>query len=379
MNALSERALAHAHALRARSAVLPPEGPPREEILESWSRSQQAGLDFATSLKVEVVPLAELERRRERAAVVRRLAQAELETLSQQIAGSNFLLAFADPDGVVLDLFADHRFETTGSTRQILAGSVWTERACGTNGLGTALAAGRSVAVSGLEHYVLELGDISCTATPVRDAHGEVVGALDASSYFESRQRHTQTLVQMAAAQMENGLFAYQMRHEFMLAIHPRHEFLNTLNAGLLALGGDGRLRAVNSRGRQLLQGLHVTPGTAFDALFGEPFEEALVRMRRGGEVRLRDVMGSALAARCLGDGTGLFAQRFPGSATGEGAVRAAVAMPGNAADGANALAPASPAHADSIRLGAAAADVVVARARSRSQAKSESESESES
>ena len=34
------------------------------------------------------------------------------------------------------------------------------------------------------------------------------VGVLDASSYYESRQRHTQALVQMAATHIENGLLA---------------------------------------------------------------------------------------------------------------------------------------------------------------------------
>jgi transcriptional regulator of acetoin/glycerol metabolism len=310
MNALSERALAQAHALRARGSALPPDGPPREEILDSWCRSRAAGLDCGARASVGVVDAHDLVRRRDRAAVVRRLAQAELGTLAQQIAGSNFLLAFADPDGVILDLYADNRFQMAGSTAQILAGSLWSEAACGTNGLGTALACGHSVAVEGLEHYLLELGDISCTATPVRDAHGEVVGVLDASSYFESRQRHTQTLVQMAAAQMESGLFAYQMRHEFILAIHPRREFLNTLGAGLLAIGADGNLRAVNSRGRQLLQGRRLTPGIAFAELFGESFDALVERLRRGDEARLRDTMGSALAARCLGDGTGMSARR---------------------------------------------------------------------
>ena len=135
--------------------------------------------------------------------MVRRLALAELETLCQQIAGSNFPLAFADPEGVVLDLCADNRFLTSGSATDIVTGSLWSEAQAGTNGLGTALATGRPVAVNGLEHFLFAAGDISCTAAaPIRDAYGPVVGALDAL-LFESRQRHTQALVQMACTQIE--------------------------------------------------------------------------------------------------------------------------------------------------------------------------------
>ena len=299
MNLGSERQLAHARVLRARGNALPPDGQPAGEILDSWARCLEAGLDFASAAPLQVIEAHELARRRERAAVVRRLAQAELETLSQQIAGSNFLLAFADPQGVILDLYADNRFAMSGSGAGIVAGSNWSESVCGTNGTGTALTCGRPVSVSGLEHYFLRLGDISCTASPVRDAQGEIVGVLDASSYFESRQHHTQALVQMAATQMENGLLAHQMREHLVLAIHPRPEFLGTLSAGLLAFDGDGRMLAHNARSRTILQGLALS-GTTFEELFGEPMDLVLARLHRSGDVRLRDVLGSALVARCI-------------------------------------------------------------------------------
>ncbi|HEV8692296.1 MAG TPA: sigma-54-dependent Fis family transcriptional regulator [Ideonella sp.] len=295
-----ERQRAHALAVQARGGAMPAEGMPSGEILDSWVRCMNTGLDSRGSAPIAVVDGADLARRRERAEATRRLARAELETLAQQIAGSNYLLAFADADGVILDLFCDNRFSTCGSGSDILAGSCWSEALCGTNGLGTALSTGHSVAVTGLEHYFVHLGDLSCTATPVRDAQGAIVGVLDASSYFESRQRHTQALVRMAATNMENGLFVHQMRSRVVLAVHPRPEFLGTLSAGLLAFDGEGRLLALNAGGRQLLQGPTGSPGNSFEDLFGEPFEPALARMQRGGELRLRDAFGGALVATCI-------------------------------------------------------------------------------
>ena len=301
MNPSDESNLAHARAIRARGVAMPPDGLPPPVILDSWARCLDVGLLPGRSLPVPVVEACDLSRRRERSEFVRRLAQAELETLSRQIAGSNFLLAFADHEGVILDLFADNRFAMSGSDAGILAGSVWTEAVAGTNGLGTALATAGPVAVTGLEHYFLKLGDISCTAAPVRDAHGQVVGVLDASSYYESRQRHTQALVQMAATHIENGLLAHQMNGQLVLALHPRAEFLATLSAGLLAFDGEGRLVAVIGPGRSLLSGLDAARGTRFEELFCEPLEHVMARLHLGADVRLRDALGSALVARMVG------------------------------------------------------------------------------
>ena len=300
MTPSSQLQLARAQAIRARGSALPPQGLPSDDVVDSWVRCMQSGLDLAAEPDVQMVDAADLARRRDAAEVVRRLALAELETLAQQIAGSNFLLAFADRDGVILDLLADNRFKMSGSGAGIQAGSLWVESTCGTNGLGTALVSGRSVAVSGLEHYCLPLGDLSCIAAPVRDAQGEVVGVLDASSYFESRQLHTQALVQMAATHIENGLLAHQMRHCLVLAIHPRAEFLATLSTGLLAFDEGGRLKAVNARGRRLLAGLDTEPGSSFEHLFGEPFERLLARLHQGDAATLRDALGSTLVARVV-------------------------------------------------------------------------------
>ncbi|MCU7373935.1 sigma-54-dependent Fis family transcriptional regulator [Paucibacter sp. O1-1] len=297
----SERTLAHARALRSRGmAWMPPEGMPPATILDSWARCARAGLAIDGAPQRQVVEGMELARRREHAALVRRLAQAELETLSQQIAGSNFLLAFADRDGVILDLYADNRFAMSDADAGILAGSCWSEQLCGTNGLGTALATGAPVAVTGPEHYFLKLGDISCSAAPVRDALGEIVGVLDASSYYASRQQHTQVLVKMAATQIENSLLLQQMRSHLILALHPRAEFLATLSAGLLAFDERGRLLALNQRGAVLLSGLEARRGASFEELFGEPFDLMLARLHRQPELQLRDALGSSLVARVI-------------------------------------------------------------------------------
>ncbi|CAN5817134.1 sigma-54-dependent Fis family transcriptional regulator [soil metagenome] len=242
----------------------------------------------------------ELAARRQRADPLRRLALAEIETLLHQIAGSNFLLAFADNEGVILDLYADNRFQMNGSDAAIVAGSCWSEALCGTNGLGTALAIGGSVAVNGLEHYFVKHGDISCAASPIRDAQGQLVGVLDASSYVTSRQQHTQALVKMAATHVENLLLTQQMRGHLVIAVHPRSEFLATLSCGLIAFDDEGRVSAANAQAQAVLSGLVLSRGTLFEGIFDDNFERFVARMAIDAEVRLRDALGSTLVARCV-------------------------------------------------------------------------------
>jgi transcriptional regulator of acetoin/glycerol metabolism len=124
-----------------------------------------------------------------------------------------------------------------------------------------------------------------------------LAGVLDASSDCRSRQEHTQALVAMAAAQIENGLFRRQHENTLLIAFHSRSEYVHTLSAGLLAVDREGRVLALNGRAKNLLQGLTTAPGQRFEELFLTPFQSFLSESRRQERQRLEDAVGSTFVA----------------------------------------------------------------------------------
>ena len=228
---------------------------------------------------------------------MRGLALAEMHSLHQQIAGSNFLIAFANPDGLLLDFVSDRSFDDASDAASIRPGSVWAEAYCGTNGLGTALHLKRQIVVHGGEHFFSRYNHLTCTASPIFAPDGELVGVLDASSDCLSRQTHTQALVAMAATQIENGLFRESHRGDTLIAFHNRGEYLHTLSAGLLAVDKDGGVLAANQAARTLLHGLPASPGRRFSDLFRTKFSTFVDEGRRLGRQSLQDDVGSQFVA----------------------------------------------------------------------------------
>ena len=92
-----------------------------------------------------------------------------------------------------------------------------------------------AVAVGGLEHFSRGLGEITCTATPVRDAHGGIGGVLDASFCDDTRQHHTSALGRMAATRIENGVLMHQMLGQTALAVLTRTLLASVVTAGSVA------------------------------------------------------------------------------------------------------------------------------------------------
>ncbi|MQT14803.1 sigma-54-dependent Fis family transcriptional regulator [Segnochrobactrum spirostomi] len=290
---ISEARTALEAGLSLPSAVLAP------QVAASWQRCRALGLDPRASPRDVVVSFVEVKRRREEEATLRRLALAEMQLLYAQIAGSNFMIALGDRDGMVLDTLSDREFADSAAGRAIVPGSLWGEGERGTNALGLAARERAPVAIHGLEHYFSDHGHLSCMAAPILDPRGGVLGLLDASCSYEGRQQHTHALVRMAASQIENGLIFQESVGSFILAFHPRAEYLDTLSAGLVAIGRDGAVSSLNRAGSALLSGLPARIGCRFEDLFEARFGTVLDSMLGGGIARICDRAGSAVFMVC--------------------------------------------------------------------------------
>lgn len=294
---------------RARSALETgsrlPGGALTEQVAQSWERCRDIDLDPLCQPQEVVITFSDVTHRREANALLRRLALAEMQMLYSQIAGSNFMIALADGDAIVLDTISDHHFAESTPGRTIIPGSTWDEATHGTNALGVVVYERQPAAIYGREHYFACNGQLSCMAAPICDSGGRVLGLLDASCANEARQQHTHALVRMAAAQIENGLIYQQREGDFIFAFHPRIEYLNTLSAGLIAVSRDGEICSLNHTGSFLLAGLPAHVGTGFNDLFEAEFGVVMDGMMQGGVIRIHDKAGSGVFMVCRQIGFG--------------------------------------------------------------------------
>jgi transcriptional regulator of acetoin/glycerol metabolism len=237
------------HVDRVRSVVQSRGGRDRigaaNRITQSWIRClDEYRLDPGTCAEPEVVSAAELQERQERLADVQAVAKVEMANLYQQLAGSGYAIMLTDREGVLLNYFGDPAFTHAASKTGLMAGAVWSERAQGTNGMGTCLFERHPVTVHQDEHYLSRNIGLSCAAAPIFDHEGELVGVLDASGESRLAQQHTLALVSMSVQMIENRVFLHQFRHDYILRFHNRPEFVGTLSEGAIALSVTGKVLA---------------------------------------------------------------------------------------------------------------------------------------
>src|SRR5689334_4510539 len=216
-------------------------------VKRSWLRCvDEYGLSPDSNAAPEVVSRQELIARKDRAADLVAFADAEIEHLHRQLAGSGHSIILTDLDGVLLSYWGDASFMGAASRTGLLPGAVWSERHGGTNGMGTCLLERAPLIVHREQHFLARNTGLPCCAAPIFDHRGELVAVLDASGESDRAQQHTLVLVNMSAQMIENRLFLNRFKDTFVVRFHSRPELVATWGEGILALDAEGTIAALD-------------------------------------------------------------------------------------------------------------------------------------
>jgi transcriptional regulator of acetoin/glycerol metabolism len=286
------------HALSAREGAVPSRFF-TPEIRESWKRCFDLGLDPFGEPRPARINSAELGKLRDDNDLARRLAKIEMGNLHRQIAGSNFIIIFADSDGIILDHIVDSPCAANNAGRTS-PGHIWKEEINGTNALGLVSATQQPSIVHGDEHFFKAYTGLTCAAAPIFGAFGKMVGVIDATSNTQSRQRHTLVLVRMSCMTIENGLFRNRHKDDLIFEFHNRREFLGTLQSAMLAFDENGFLKEPNRQAQLFLQGIPLKPMIHFDEIFRTSFRQFTNQIPGARSVHLTDLEGSSFAVRAF-------------------------------------------------------------------------------
>jgi PAS domain S-box-containing protein len=147
-------------------------------VVQSWQRSQCAGVERDQPPSFRRVGGDELKRRQSENRALLAAAVPHVRWLSQWFQQRPHVVYLVDRDGIVLHAEGD----ADAIERYALSpGFDWSESVMGTNGAGTALAAGVPVAVIGCEHWSHWWKNATCLGAPILGRDRRPLGAIDIS------------------------------------------------------------------------------------------------------------------------------------------------------------------------------------------------------
>ncbi len=250
-----------------------PPGLVPEFIVRSWQRSLINGVPVDDeSREIPLLTGRELTCAKEESRDLLNHSLPVMENLYEQIIHTSSKVLLADASGVVLHSYGDPDF--LGRTRKVslLPGGIWSEGIRGTNAIGTSLVEQEPVVVHSAEHFIASNHFLTCSASPIFDPFGRIMGVLDVSGDGRVHQPHTMALVRISVQQIENQMFSCGFEHDLVLHFHVRPEFVGTMYEGIAVFSQDGKFLAANRNALQHLEmDRYQAESHCFSSLFNSP------------------------------------------------------------------------------------------------------------
>ena len=271
-------------------------------IAQSWYRSvTQHRLNPSGRGEKNILTAAEIRQHQAQHQEYLAIASQGVTGLARRVVQAGFAVLLSDEDGITLDarLPAERdRYTQSG----LIVGARWDESVVGTNGIGTALAAGQALIIHRQEHFLAANARLSCSVSPIFDPQGRLRGCLNATCLNSDGPKEAQyltlQLVILYARLIENAHFRQSYRDRLTLSIKPRDDITDLANEQLLALDEQGRVIGAN---RAAFVAHEEDPGSTLlgrriDSLLPADVDE-LLSLTSGGArgVRLRALQGEAL------------------------------------------------------------------------------------
>jgi transcriptional regulator of acetoin/glycerol metabolism len=230
----------------------PVNGKVRTEVLASWKRCRNLGVDPLLVVPERLIDTEEIHRRMERNEEMLEVAVPAVEYLYQFLRDASLFVSISDVDGYLLNVQGD---TTAIDPENEILYTCWSEQKMGNNPIGTTLYSGKPLQVSGYEHYCRFPHHFSGAGTPIHDPDGKIIGAISITHVTKNPHPHTLAMIVMTAYSIELELKERLYARKLAAVNEHLSGVLDFMSECLLVLDHTGEISMVN---RAFLEQFHM-------------------------------------------------------------------------------------------------------------------------
>ncbi|MGO3749361.1 sigma-54-dependent Fis family transcriptional regulator, partial [Vagococcus salmoninarum] len=190
-----------------------------EVIAESWEYCRLAEVNPYITKGKSKIELLTLKRKTQENQGLIDLIKQEITKYQKLFKVTRPIFILTDKEGCIIWREGNHETKDYANDITFVEGSIWTEKAVGTNAIGITLRTNQSVTVHGYEHYSVASHPFTCSSVPIHDEQNQLIGCLDISS-FDQREfdQYTLLALQMISKTVQrNFIKANLARKEHLL------------------------------------------------------------------------------------------------------------------------------------------------------------------
>jgi transcriptional regulator with PAS, ATPase and Fis domain len=210
-------------------------------INESHKRCRKLGLDKEQVYSKKIISDANLQKILVKNRNMIMTALPFIEELIKFTKGSDFFAFLTDNEGCILSALGDEKILSEAFTLKMVPGAYMNEESVGTNAMSYVIKTGSPVQLTGEDHYIDAYKRWTCSAAPVKDSQGNIIGVIDLTGYTKNVHPHTLGIV-VAIAKAIEEIIKSKVQNEYNVI----KNFINIINEGIIFTDEQGNIKMYN-------------------------------------------------------------------------------------------------------------------------------------
>lgn len=172
-------------------------------VTKSKKKCESLGLGKDLLYSKKIIEGQELEKHLENNRELIIAAIPFIDQLYKFVKGSNFFTILTDADGCILNVIGDEEILDTAFKFKMIPGAYMNDENIGTNAMGIVINECKPVQIMGQDHFIKAYHRWTCSAAPIKDSNGNLIGVIDLTGHTENVHPHTLGMVVAAAFSIE--------------------------------------------------------------------------------------------------------------------------------------------------------------------------------
>jgi sigma-54 dependent transcriptional regulator, acetoin dehydrogenase operon transcriptional activator AcoR len=226
----------------------------RDIIKKSHQRCKEYGVDKEQLFPSKILQGNEVSTHLARNEYLLNFAIPFMQIIHECVKGSGFFILLTDNEGCILNATGDPDIIAESQRLNMVVGAYMNEKYIGTNAMGTAISENQPIQVTASEHFISAYHRWTCSAAPIHDMNGNIIGTLNLTGESHLVHPHTLGLVVAAVRAIENQIKADQAQEKLSEAFSYLKSIVDSVSSGILALDIQGTVKTINNWALSMLQ-----------------------------------------------------------------------------------------------------------------------------
>lgn len=222
-------------------------------IKKSHERSVDYGIEKNRIFPRKVLKPEEMKNNIDKNEKLLNIASQFIKILYDFLQGSGFFIILTDKEGCILKVSGDEDEVKEALSLNMVVGAYMSENSIGTNAMGTALKEDIPIQISEKEHFITAYQRWTCSAAPIHDINGNIIGLLNLTGDREKVHPHTLGLVVAAVKSIENQIKVEYANNTLLETYQYMNTIVDSISSGIYVVNKDGILKTINKEACSIL------------------------------------------------------------------------------------------------------------------------------